>query len=280
MEGAFAREMSLGLAIVILAAAAATATLLLTAVRRLGRRLLLVEATRGTPAVAVAGTSFVVLLAFVTVVALQTYRGAQLGAQSEAVAVLTMFRTAGLLSAADRDELRSDFICYARAVEKQEWPAMRRGESSDIVDHWIQAYRQSLDTLRLGSSRDRTGLQELLAEARDRTGGRQARLSDATPSVPITLWLALLLAGCVAVLLQLAMADAREPLLVQGVLVAGVATVATSGLLLVYYLDHPFSGHTGTIAPKAIHRTLVTMEAQSPKLRLSCDRDGVQLDGR
>ena len=271
--------MSLGLAIVILAAAAATATLLLSVVRRLGRRLRLVEPTRGTPGVAVAGTSFVVLLAFVIVVALQTYRGAQLGAQSEAVAVLTMYRTAGLLDAAERDELRSDLICYARAVEKREWPAMQRGESSELVDHWIQAYRQSLNGLN-GSGRDRTALQELLVEARERTEGRQARLSDATPSVPVTLWLALLLAGCVAVGLQLSMADAREPLLVQGALVAGVATVATSGLLLVYYLDHPFSGHIGTIAPTAIHRTLVAMEAQSPEPRLPCDRNGVQLARR
>ena len=77
--------------------------------------------------VQVTGTLFAVVLAFVILAAFQTYSGAKTGAQSEASAVLDMARTAAYFPAAQRDQLRSDYIWYGRAVVHQEWPAMRNG---------------------------------------------------------------------------------------------------------------------------------------------------------
>jgi hypothetical protein len=131
--------MKLVLAIVIVAGAAATVFACFTLIRRSGP--LLADPTRGTSIATVGGTSFAVLLAFVIFAGFQTYDGAKTGAQSEAVAVLEITRTAALFPAAQRDELRSDLVCYGRAVSNQEWPAMRRGLSSPVVDSWIAAYR-------------------------------------------------------------------------------------------------------------------------------------------
>jgi len=57
------------------------------------------------------GTAFAVLLAFVTFAAFQTYNGAKSGAQSEAVAVLDMSRTAAFFPAQQRDGLRAELVC-------------------------------------------------------------------------------------------------------------------------------------------------------------------------
>jgi len=266
--------MNLPLAVIIVVAAAAVALLLMAVVRRQGSGRLLAEATRGTPMIMMVSTAFAVLLAFVTFASFQTYNGAKGGARSEAVAVMEMFRTAALFPPQERDALRADFICYGRAVASQEWPAMRAGGSSPVVERWIAAYRDAFGNLGLQSPREQIALQEVLAEARNRTDGRRERLAQATSSVPLPLWVVLMLGGGVAVALQLSMADRRERFAVQGAMIAGVAAVVAAGLVLVYFLDHPYQRHTGDIAPVEMRETLVMMHAQAPGFDLPCRLDG------
>src|SRR5436309_6357609 len=120
--------MSTAVGILIVFGAAALAFALVALVRR-GGRPVLGNPTRGTPMAIVAGTSNAVLLAFVILAAFQTYNNARAGAGTEANAVLDMGRTAALFPAAERDQLRSDLVCYGRAVVNEEWPAMRNGHA-------------------------------------------------------------------------------------------------------------------------------------------------------
>jgi hypothetical protein len=250
-----------------------------TLVRRSVRGPLLADPTRGTSIATVGGTSFAVLLAFVIFAGFQTYNGAKTGAESEATAVLDMARTAALFPAAQRDELRGDLACYARAVIDQEWPAMRQGRSSPVVDGWIGAYRALFGRLDLRSTREQLAFQELLTEAQDRIAGRQQRLSEDTPTVPTPLWIALIFGACVAVALRLCLADPRERLAVQGTMVAAVAAVMTAGLLIVYLLDHPYQRHVGGIQPTAMRQTLAMVAQLEPALRPPCGADGRPLAG-
>ncbi len=133
---------------------------------------------------------------------------------------------------------------------------------------------QLLERLDLRSPREQLGLQELLAEARDRTDGRRDRLTQVTPSVPAPLWLALVLGGVVTVALQLGMVDPRERLAVHGTMIAGVAAIVTAGLLLVNFLDHPYQQHTGSIEPTEMHQSLVMMGELEPAVQLPCGQDG------
>src|SRR2546423_1270048 len=205
--------MNLPLALGIVIAAAAGALLVLALIRRTAHGPLLKEPARGTPMMTIVGTAFAVLLAFVTLAAFQTYNGAKRGAESEAVAVLEMFRTAALFPANQRDRLRADFVCYGRAVADQEWPAMRDGHRTPEVDHWIVDYRDLFNRLDLGRARERLGFQALLAEASQRTDGRRERLSQVTPSVPSPLWLVLRLGPRLTVALPLRLAaPPRAPL--------------------------------------------------------------------
>jgi hypothetical protein len=188
-----------------------------------------------------------------------------------------MFRTAALFPADQRDELRSDFVCYGRAVVSHEWPAMRDGHRSPLVDRWISAYRDLFGRLALGSTREQLAFEELLTEARSRTEGRRDRLTQATPSVPLPLWIVLALGGVIAIVLQLAMADPRERLLTQGVLVGGVAAIATAGLMLVFFLDHPYGNNPGNIDPTEMRQLLAMMSQPASGLHLPCRVDGLPL---
>jgi hypothetical protein len=196
-----------------------------------------------------------------------------MGALTEAEAVLQMVRTAALFPPSQRDELRSDFVCYGRAVVDREWPAMRNGHASPLVDYWIGAYRGTFGRLDLRSPREQLGFQDLLNLAGTRTAGRQQRLSQDTPSVPTPLWLALVLGGCIAVAAQLSLAGSRVR--VHALLVAGLACLVAAGLLIIYVLDHPYQSHTGGIPPSAMRRTLVMIGTLEPSLRPGCS-EGAQ----
>jgi hypothetical protein len=222
----------------------------------------------------VVGTSFSVLLAFLALAAFQTYTGARTGAASEANALLDMARTAALFPAAERDQLRSDFVCYGGAVVHEEWPAMRDGRSSPLVDYWVTAYRAEFGRLTVRSPREQVAFQDLLTQAATRTTGRQQRLSDDTPTVPIALWLGLVFVGCVAVALQLGMVDPGEPLRVQGLQVGGVAAVVATGLLIINFLDHPYAPHLGGIQPASMRHTLVQARNLNPGLPPACSASG------
>lgn len=266
--------MSLLVAVAIVLLVALAAVLLLAWIRRRAGGPVLAEPGRGTPTAALAGTAFAVLLALITLAAFQTYNGAKNGAETEGVAVIELFRTAALFPDAQRDDLRGDFVCYGRAVVSQEWPTMEHGDSSPLVDGWIYAYRRLFSRLDVGSARERLGFEDMLQAARDRTDGRRDRIEQATPSVPTPLWLVLILGGLVSIALQLAFADPRERLVVQGAMVAGVAALVAAGLLLVSFLDHPYRSGPGRIEPTAMQESLTMMNAQEPSLSLPCDSDG------
>jgi len=266
--------MSLVVAILIVLAAGGLAALALAFVSRTTRGPLLADSGRGRPMIQVTGTVFAVVLAFVILAAFQTYNDAKTGAESEAAAVLDMARTANLFPPTERDRLRADFLCYGRAVVDHEWPAMRDGHSSPLVDHWIEEYRAAFRRFDLNSARQRIGLQELLTLADTRTAGRLQRLSDATPTVPTPLWLALVFVGCMAVALQLGMVDPRERLRIHGPMIAAMASVVAAGLLIVYFLDHPYQGHVGDLEPTAMRRTVALIENVDPNLPARCGKTG------
>jgi hypothetical protein len=154
---------------------------------------------------------------------------------------------------------------------------MEHGQSSPLVDYWIAGYRAEFGRLTVRSLKEQAAFQDLLNEAVVRTTGRQSRLADDTPAIPTPLWIALVFAGCVAVSLQLGMADRGERLLVQGLQVAGLAAVVTTGLLLIAFFDHPFGQSVGSLKPRSMKHTLVLVRNIQPSLRPACSVGGQPL---
>jgi hypothetical protein len=265
--------MNLPIAVLIVLGAAVVAAVASAFVHRKAKQPLFADSGRGRPMITVTGTIFAVVLAFVILAGFQTYDGARAGAQSEAAAVLDMGRTAAFFPPTARDQVRTDLVCYGRAVVSQEWPAMRNRGSSPLVEHWVAAYRGVVGQLDLRSAREQLGLQQFLNEAATRTAGRLQRLAEDTPSVPALLWLALVFGGCMTVALQLSMADPRERASIQALMVAGLAGVVAASLLIVYFLDHPYQ-QSGGIQPTAMRQTLVLMRGLEPGLRPGCSQSG------
>jgi hypothetical protein len=264
---------------IVAAAVVATVTIML-----LVRRFLapaggfFTDSDRAAGVFGVTGTGFAVLLAFVIFLSFSSYDRARDKASTEAVAVTELFRTAKLFSPESRRRLHGELICYARAVVREEWHTMRKGHGSPVVDDWLLRIERTIDGIRLHGESQRVAFEHWFDEASDRREGRRGRLAEGEPLVPSLIWLALFLGGALIVAYMCFYADPREPFFVQALMMGAVTTMVVVGLLVVWFLDHPYQGASGSIKPTAMTMTLRRMEeenkASTPVAVSLCDQRG------
>jgi ribose/xylose/arabinose/galactoside ABC-type transport system permease subunit len=62
--------------------------------------------------------------------------------------------------------------------------------------------------------------------------------------------------------------------LVQGSLIGAITALVVSGLILVWFLDHPYQDQNGSIKPDEMERTLTIIRAEHRAVDLPCDEAG------
>ena len=96
----------------------------------------------------------------------------------------------------------------------------------------------------------------------ERRHGRQGRIGKAEGLVPPVIWLILII-GAVVVIASVALfADREETAVTQAAMIAAVAIIVVSEVVLVRFLDKPYEGKSGSIEPTAMARTLAQMERE------------------
>jgi hypothetical protein len=219
-----------------------------------------------------------VLIAFMIFLAFQNYLGARTASQDEATAVLELFRNAELFPAPYHEQEHAQLTCYARAVIGPEWRAMGNEHSSPAVDDVIRRM-EVIFAAGVRSGRVTGPAASIwLADSNLRADGRQRRLAEAQPFVPPLLWVMLGGGTLVILLFLLGFADRKERALGLAMIAAAPAAILASGLVLVYFFDHPYANTTGSIGPAAMQRTLDRMVqiqgVEGMRLRLPCDANG------
>lgn len=169
------------------------------------------------------------------------------------------------------DRLQGGLVCYARAVINDEWPAMRAGRSSDLTQSWVDELHQDIANTDPQGAREEAAYAQWFDEQAQRRDGRRERLAEATPFVPIPLWLVLGIGALLTIAYMVAQADQREGLLIQAIPIGFVTALMTAGLLVIFFLDHPYADTGGTIKPTEMQRTL-TLVGQG--LPAPCDEHG------
>ena len=215
------------------------------------------------------GTAFAVLLAFVVLEAYDSYNEGKRGAELEAQAVLELSRTAEAYEPEEGAALRGSLVCYGRAVVHQGWPAMRDESSSPVVNEWGSRFREEVLALDAQTFIQKASFRQLLIEQDERIEGRRTRLAEAIRVVPRPLWIVLLLGALLTIGWVALSASRRGSLVVQVAVVASVAVMVTSALLLVWFLDHPFSEEHGSITPIEMEHVLHTIEEEQASSRAS-----------
>lgn len=266
--------------LLVLAALVAGTALVGVAVMYVIRRatkgdILVTQTGPGTAVFGVVGTAFAVLLAFVMFVGFQSYTSARTAAQGEAAAVEAMFHTSEFFGPAQQDKLQGQLMCYARAVVYQEWPAMDDAERSRVVDRWRLDIEDTEKRLDLHTDRERAGFGQLLRERGVEAENRRLRLQEADSVVTPPVWFILGLAGFATAAFVLLFTDRRETFLVQGAMMGAVAGMVAASLLLVWFLDHPYEGQTGSIEPTEMERTIRRMKDERPAFVPPCTVSGL-----
>ena len=258
--------------VILLAVTVAVSALALVRSRMRGERLV-TDSGRAGQFYNLVGTAFAVLLAFVVLISYQSYNAAKNGAESEAVAVLALFRSAELLEASDRDKYQGELACYARAAVS-EWPLMDDGERSVTLEAWVERLLATAAGFELDGSIRETALGQIFVEDDQREAGRRERLSEAAAVVTTPVWTTLLLGGMIVIFAPLVFVDRRERFGTETMLVGAVAVMVASGLLLIRFLDNPYSGASGSIEPVEMERTITMMEDERHELERYCDVHG------
>jgi Protein of unknown function (DUF4239) len=233
-----------------------------------------IEIERGAGIFAFLGTAFAVILAFVVLAAFQSFNDAKSGAEDEAITVVQLSRTAQFFPPSERDPLEGVLICYGRSVIHDEWPAMKEGRRSPVVQIWVNRFQGALKQLHPATPAEQAAFLQLLAQQDKRTDARRARLSEANRALPAPVWFFLFLGAFITVGFALFFADRREHFIVQGSLIAAITALVVSGLLLVWFLDHPYENQSGSIKPDEMERQLVIVESEHRDVAVPCDQAG------
>ena len=69
-------------------------------------------------------------------------------------------------------------------------------------------------------------------------------------------------------------ADRREHFIVQGSLIGAITAMVVAGLLLIWFLDHPYQNQSGSIKPDEMERQLVIVESEQVSAPQLCDTQG------
>ena len=225
------------------------------------------------------GIAFAILLGFVVLQAYDSYNDAKRGAEQEAQAILELTRTASAFTPEEHERLEGTLVCYGRAVIEQGWPAMHDGgEGSPVVTDWGRRFREAAFEVRVRSLVDEAVFRQLLAEQDRRIEGRRMRLAEAVRVTPPPMWFVLILGALLTVGWIVLGADRRGSFVVQACAVASVAAMATAALLLVWFLDHPFTDESGSIRPIEMEEVLRVIEeeshAEGVEVTHPCTEDG------
>src|SRR5215204_2828125 len=210
----------------------------------------------------VVGTAYMVIVAFVFFVAFESYAGAKSDAEEEATATLAMFHAAFPFGATGRARLQGQVICYAQEVISDEWPAMREGTTSPVVDARVTGLEESAAAIALEGAKQQAAYDHWFTLNEERRKGRQGRIAQASGLVPPVLWLILIVGAVVVVAAVGFFADTREGRVAQAAMIAGVAVIVASGLVLVRFLDRPYEDKSGSIKPTAMTRTLTQIQRE------------------
>ncbi len=235
------------------------------------------DTSRASGVFTILATFFAVLFAFVVLFAFESYDNSSSNAELEAQIVTQQFETAQLLPAAEREELSAELQCYARSVVYQDWPQMRQGHTLGI-NSWDSKLFLTLKDVDPVTPAEQAAYAKWLDQRSDREEARQERSLGEEGVIPTPLWFVLMLSAAVVWGFVFLFADRGEGAFVQAVLVGAVTAMLVSGLLVVRFLDYPYSPGSGSLKPTAMEETLVHMDETISALGLElptlCDANG------
>jgi hypothetical protein len=217
----------------------------------------------------VLATGFSVLLGFVVYLAFLSYDTARSGAREEATDVIQQYETAQLLPQPAGSRLSGLLVCYGRAVVGVEWPQLQAGHKPGF-NPWGLALFEVFKTVRPVTPAQQNGTYPLwLSQTGDRESARLDRVQAGSHVIPPPLWVLLFATAILVLVFSFFFADSAEGVVAQGVIIGTIVAMLVTSLLVISFLDHPYSKGFGGLKPTDMTRVL-------EQIRLASDELGVR----
>jgi hypothetical protein len=213
----------------------------------------------------VLATGFSVLLGFVVYLAFTTYDTALAGAQLEATDVIQQYETAQLMPKPVSRLLAGELVCYGRSVVYAEWPQLQDGKELGFNPWGVRLFR-TLQAADPKTPVEQAAYSKWLDQTSDREQARLDRVQPGDGVIPGPLWLILFVTGGLVALFAFLFTDPEEHWLPQAVIAGSLAAMLAVSLLVIGFLNHPYSKGTGSIKPKEMQKALNELAAASAKL--------------
>ncbi len=206
--------------------------------------------------VSVLGTTYAVIIGFMLYAVWTSFQVAELNADAEANCLVSVFRLAGGLPAAERSEVRALSRQYADIAIDEEWPAMSRGRidrsaSQDVTQKLWKAVMEA----KPASFAEQTSMQLALTEISSMTEHRRIRFLQSASKLPGVLWLVLIVGGGITTMS--ACLFGTDNFKLHCVQVISLTLLLSLALVAIADIDRPFQGAVH-VAPDGFLRARTT----------------------
>ncbi|MET9373701.1 hypothetical protein ACFYV5_01315 [Streptomyces sp. NPDC003035] len=222
-------------------------------------------------------TLAVLLVAFVIVVAAESFGAAGEAVDTEARRVDQLYEVADYAPEPQRERLQAAAVCYARAIETVEWPSMADdgGEASPRASVWSTEFRKSFKDL---AHRGDPTFDALVEADDERAQARHARLGEASPAIPtVVYWFMVVSLAATVGAFAFGLPRKRGP--AHLLLLSTLAVLFTGSLLLIQDIDRPFTGQiriTGDAMRETARDISEDFTTDHPAATLPCDQGGTR----
>ena len=186
------------------------------------------------------GMTYAVLLAFVVVIAWQSFDKSDSNVQKEANSIMDIYRDSTAFPKTFRDEIRPLIKEYTDAVINEEWQMLARGEQSQRAHELLKKIWVMYSSYEPNTENEKIFFAESVHKLNEAGELRRLRLMDSRTGIHPILWFVLIVGGITTIIFTFFFGT--ENLTAQVMMAAMLAMVIALILFTVLLLDFPFTG--------------------------------------
>jgi len=226
----------------------------------------------------VLATGFAILLGFVIYLAFLSYDTARAGARQEATDVIQQYELAQLMPQPSATKLSGLLVCYGRAVVGVEWPQLEAGEKPPFNPWGIPLFSAFRGVEPKTAAQQNGVYPKWLDLTSDREQARIDRVQAGNHVIPAPLWVLLFVTAALVFVFSVLFIDRSEGKLPQAVIAGTLVAMLVTSLLVIRFLNQPYSKGIGSLKPTDMTRVLqqITLGSKVLGVHVSppCDAAG------
>lgn len=187
------------------------------------------------------GTTYAVIVGFMLYAVWNNFGLAEVNADTEANALVNVYRLAEGLPAAQREELKQAARTYADVVLNKDWPAMSQGYAGRLASHDLdQKMWQILMSVKDASGTELTAEDHALYELSTVAERRRIRQLQSVGRLPGVLWFVLIAGGALSIMSSCMFGS--ESSWLHGLQVFAFSLLIALALVAIADIDRPYQG--------------------------------------